>query len=119
MKETLYFIFGSVVFLICGDFYDDDIIRRVTALEPGRVFWLLARSFEEEDFDQERWDTQEMTEVIDRVKMLRATTFIVNYLASKRLTGDFCFGGAWAISGQGDVIKSLPLGAPGILMIDL
>lgn len=114
---------GKVVFLLCGDLFDDDLVQHVRALEPDWLLFPFARSFEDGDGcdpgHQARWDREDIFDYIERVRMVGVTTLLVNYLAVGDLEDDGTFGGAWAISGAGEVLAQYPLGRTGLLLVEM
>jgi len=110
--------FGSVAFLICGDLFDDEILRRVRDLRPDWLLFPFARCFDDGSYDQERWDREEWAEYVQRVRLAGIPTLMANYLADRVMLGG-AFGGAMAVAGNGTVVASFPLGKVGILLVDL
>ncbi len=109
---------GSFVFLICGDLFDDGLVQRVRHLGPDYLLIPFARCFDDGSYDQRRWDREERPVYVERVKLTDATALMVNYLADRELLGG-AFGGAMVVSGNGVMIDCLPLGRPGMLVVDL
>ena len=109
---------GSFAFLICGDLFDDAIIRRVKDAKPDWVLFPFARCFDDGSYDQERWDKQERAEYVRRVGLVGITTLMTNYVADQQLSGG-AFGGALVVSGDGTIQDSLPLGKVGLLEVTL
>ncbi len=105
---------GSFAFLICGDLFDDRLVSEVKKLKPDWLLVPFARSFDDESYNQERWDVEEKPKYIKRVKMAGVTTLLVNYLAGE---GDSSFGGAMVVSSDGEIIAEFPLGREGILFV--
>lgn len=110
--------FGSCSFMICGDLFDDELVRRLRRLQPDWLLVPFSRCFDDGSYDQERWDMEEKEEYIKRVRTVGVTTLLTNYLADKEMLGG-SFGGAMVISGDGTVIDSFPLGKVGMLLVDL
>ena len=110
--------FGSFSFMICGDLFEDELVRRLQRLQPDWLLVPFSRCFDDGSYDQERWDREEKDEYIKRVKTVGVTTLMTNYLADKEMLGG-AFGGAMVISGDGTVIDSFPLGKVGMLLVDL
>ncbi|MEO0140642.1 MAG: carbon-nitrogen hydrolase family protein [candidate division WOR-3 bacterium] len=102
--------FGRAGFLICGDLFDDDVVARLREKRPQVVLFPFARSFEDGKQDTERWESEKWA-YVERVKMLGATTLMVNYLSEI----DGCFGGAMIVSPEGRILEELLAGASGIL----
>ncbi len=110
--------FGKFAILICGDLFDEKIIKKVKILKPNYILFLMARNFEDNSYDQERWDKEEKNEYVKQMKKIGAATFMVNYFDNGSLN-DFSFGGAMAVSKAGNIISELPLGREGILFVEL
>jgi predicted amidohydrolase len=110
--------FGSIAFLVCGDLFDDEILRRTGELRPDWVLFPFARCFNDGSFSQERWDNEEREEYVGRVRSLGISTLMTNYVADKSLQGG-AFGGALAITGDGQVKSEQPLGRVGLLITNL
>lgn len=111
--------FGSVAFLICGDLFDDTLVAEARALKPDLLLFPLARNFDDSSYDQRRWDEEEAPEYAKRAAMVNATTLMVNYLGDASWDSYGMFGGAMAVSSQGEILASWPLGRPGLLLVDL
>jgi N-carbamoylputrescine amidase len=109
---------GRFAFLICGDLFDDELVRRVRALAPDWLLFPFARSFDDRSYNQERWEREEVPAYIARVRMAGATALMVSYLGDRALD-DGSFGGAMVVSGSGEVMASYPLGRAGMLLVDL
>ncbi len=109
--------FGSFAFLICGDLFSDELCFKIRMLHPDWLLFPFARSFEDGSYSQEKWD-KEKYEYIKRVKLMKVTTFMVNYLGNKELDDD-CFGGAMAVSPSGEIISEMPIGREGILYVEI
>ncbi|MCM8782707.1 MAG: hypothetical protein NC828_06660 [Candidatus Omnitrophica bacterium] len=55
---------------------------------------------------------------VSRVKILKTTTLMVNYLASNEID-DGSFGGAMVVSHSGKIIAEMTIGKYGILEVDI
>ncbi len=108
--------FGRVAFLICGDLFDETLVRRVRRLAPDCLLVPTARSFDDGSADARRWDREEKPAYIDQAGLTGAATFIVNCLC--RAGNDRSFGGALAVGPAGRLIADLPVGRPGILVVE-
>jgi predicted amidohydrolase len=111
--------FGAVGFLICGDLFDDDMVSRFRALHPDLLLFPFARCFPGGRADQTRWDTEELPDYVSRVVLAGAPALMVNYIGDLGLEDSPCFGGAFAVSADGEVLAALPLGVEGMLIVDL
>ncbi len=109
---------GSFAFLICGDLFDDNIVARVRDLRPDWLLFPFARCFDDGSWDRQRWEREEQAAYVERVRLVRITTLMTNYLADSSLDGG-SFGGALVVGGDGKVLASLRLGEVGILVADL
>ncbi len=110
---------GKTAFLLCGDLFDAEIIPRVQALELDWLLLPFARCFDDGTCDQARWDRDELGEYAARVRMAGVTTLMVNCLDVGDLEDAHSFGGAWLISGSGEVLAQYPLGRTGLLLVEL
>jgi len=113
--ETPY---GRMGFLLCGDLFDDDVVRHARALELDWLLFPFARCFSDGAVDQARWERDDLPAYLERVRRVGATALAVNYLAHRSLLGG-AFGGALVVSGDGTLIDHLPLGRTGTLLVDL
>lgn len=110
---------GKVAFLLCGDLFDDELVQRVRALDLDFLLLPFARSFDDGTCDQVRWEREELASYAARVRMAGVTTLLVNYLDAGDLVDDHSFGGAWLISGAGEVLAQYPLGHAGLLLVGM
>ncbi|OGG43928.1 MAG: hypothetical protein A3F84_18900 [Candidatus Handelsmanbacteria bacterium RIFCSPLOWO2_12_FULL_64_10] len=110
---------GTLGFLLCGDLFDDGIVSRFVDLRADWLLFPFARCFSDGTADQVRWDTEELPEYVERIRMVRTPALMVNYLADSSLQDDNSFGGAFLVSAQGEVVARYPLGVEGTLMVDL
>jgi predicted amidohydrolase len=108
---------GKVAFLICGDLFDDDLVQQVRALELDWLLFPFARCFDDGTCGQVRWDRDELPNYVERVRAVGVTTLLVNYLAGDDLNDGGTFGGAWVISGTGEVLAQQRLGQDGLLLV--
>lgn len=110
---------GNIGFLICGDLFDDGIVARFRALRPDLLLFPFARCFADGSADQARWDTEEMPEYARQVVSAGAPALMTNYIGDPDIEECPSFGGAFAVSVDGEVVASLPLGVEGALLVDL
>jgi N-carbamoylputrescine amidase len=109
---------GALGFLVCGDLFDDGLVKKMKALAPDWLLVPLARCFKNGTHDDKRWVKEEQPIYVERVRRAGITTLIVNSLADRHLDGG-SFGGAMVVAPDGEVLVRLPLGNPGILFADL
>lgn len=110
--------FGTFAFMICGDLFDDNIIKQLRDIKPDWLFVPFSRCFNDGSYNQERWDREEKNEYIKQVKTVGVTTLMTNYIADKEMLGG-AFGGAMIVLDNGTVIDSFPLGKVGMLLVNL
>ncbi len=110
---------GRLAFLICGDLFDDDLVRRVRALAPDWLLFPFARDFDDGTWDQARWDGEEAPAYAERVRLASVTTLMTNYLAGEGLPDDHSFGGAMVVAADGQITHRFPVGQSGMLWVDL
>jgi predicted amidohydrolase len=91
---------------------------KMKALAPDWLLVPMGRCFKDGSHNQHHWDREELPTYVERVRQGGSTTLIVNSLADRTLDGG-SFGGAWVIAPDGEVLASLPLGSPGMLVADV
>jgi len=109
---------GSIAFMICGDLWDDELVRRMRDLRPDWLLYPFARS----GLDEERWEREEKPEYAQRAKLTGSTTLMTSYVADFQPKGreyERSLGSAMVVSSDGMVLASLPPGRTGILIVDL
>jgi predicted amidohydrolase len=111
--------FGKIAFLICGDLFDDKIIDKLAGPKIAYVLFPFARCFDDKAIDQRRWDDIDIHEYLRQVEKIGITTLMANYVAGDGLDDDGSFGGAFVVDQKGNLINSLPLGKPDILIVEL
>ncbi len=108
---------GRMAFLICGDLFEAAIVSRLCACRPD--YLLFARNFNDGGFDQQRWDREEAQAYAARGARAGCTTLMVNVIEDPNVFEYASFGGAMAVSGEGDILAARPLGTPGLLLVDV
>lgn len=111
--------FGKVVFLICGDLFDDGIVGKARELKPDVVLFPFARNFSDGSRDQARWNRETKPEYVARGVKTGAAVLMVNLIEDAKASEHPAFGGAMAIAADGRIIAEHPLGEPGGLIVDL
>lgn len=111
---------GSMAFLICGDLFDDDLCDRVREMDVDYLLYPMSRNYIGDAYDQAKWDMETRTEYVDRAKLAGASLLLVNQLGGsfEPDAGD-AFGGAMAVSKDGRTLAEMPLGRPGLLLVNL
>lgn len=107
--------FGRISTLICGDFFDEEgQLHKIKTLKPDFLHLLLVRSGDKgNEYNQEKWEKEEIPEYSSQVRKLSIPVFMVNYIDEE------CFGGATIFASDGSVISSLPLWQEGILHCEM
>jgi len=105
---------GSFAFMICGDLWDDELVRRTRDLRPDWLLYPFARS----GLDDGRWEREEKPEYAQRAKLTGATALMTGYVADFQPKNRY-IGGAMAVSSEGTVLASLTPGKTEILLVDL
>ena len=105
--------FGTFTFLICGDLYNDQVVKRARNLRADWLLYLQAYGPEDGSYDQREWDREDKPRIIKQVGLIGTTTLMTNYLADKDMEGG-C-GGAMIIENDGTLLESFPVGKVGVL----
>jgi predicted amidohydrolase len=108
---------GRTVFLLCGDLFNDCVVRRARELRPDLVLVPFARSSPEPEFDPEWWRVEEAPAYSAQAGRLGCRVLLVNALDGGK-PHPF-FGGALAVDESGHILAALDPGAPGLLLVDL
>jgi len=111
-------MFARMAFLICGDLFDDSAVASLRQVQADYVLMPMVRCFADGSHDQERWDHHELPAYSERAAMIDAVVLAVNCLAPQYLLGG-SFGGATVFAPSGDIVDALPLGEPGILLVEV
>jgi len=109
---------GSFAFMICGDLWDEELVRRTRDLRPDWLLYLVTGS----GLEGERWEKEDKPDYAQRAKLTGATTLMTGYVADFQPKGreyERSLGSAMVVSSDGTVLDSLPPGKTGILLIDL
>lgn len=109
---------GSFAFLICGDLFDETLVEKVSVLNVDWLLFPFARCFDDGSYDQQRWDQREKAQYAKRAARTGAVCLMVNYLSEKELDGG-SFGGGMIVGRDGSILAEMPLGKPGLLVIDV
>jgi predicted amidohydrolase len=106
--------FGRIAFLICGDLFDDTLLRRVERMKPDLLLIPMERAFEDGSHDVKRWETVERPAYFNQLTRTKTAAALVNTLAPGG-----AFGGSMVLNREGVLIAELPIGSEGMLMVDL
>jgi N-carbamoylputrescine amidase len=110
--------FGTCVFLLCGDLFDETVLNRLRQLRPDWLLFPFARRFDSEVADAAQWEQAERLDYARQAGRAGVAALMVNYLADSPATGG-CFGGALVVTRDGTIFSSLPPGREGLLLVDL
>jgi len=105
--------FGKICFLICGDLFDDRLVRLVNEQDADIILYPFARGFDDRSYDTDRWLKQETPEYAEQIGKAGALTLGTNYINEEY------FGGAFVISKDGQLLGSYDLGIEGIFYFDI
>lgn len=110
-KDLLSFQLGDrqVSVAICGDLWHDEILERFQVRSFDALLWPLYI-----DYDEKSWLDGEREEYAQRVAGLKRAVWMVN---SYTADASRARGGAYVFS-DGAVIQELPMGRPGLLLLN-
>lgn len=111
--EILNSEFGKLCFLICGDLFDEELVRKVREAEVDYLLFPFARSFSAGINIKEKWEKKVFNEYIGQMKKTNTTVLAVNYI------DEYCFGGAFAVNRDGGIISYLRIQQEGMLVVNL
>ncbi|MHA1279828.1 MAG: carbon-nitrogen hydrolase family protein [Candidatus Helarchaeota archaeon] len=106
--------FGRVAFALCGDIFDKTVIRLIKKAKPDYLIIPMSRSFNDNSYDQKRWDKEEMKAYTAQVRTIGVTSFLIN--AFERRDRGAAFGGCFVITAKGQIIAKTKIGKPIILI---
>ena len=110
------FRFMEKTFLValCGDLWYEDILSKAKQVASDYLIWPVYL-----DYNSERWNNEEKFAYRDQAALLSRPTFLVNsYCIDKEDISYYSKGGACYFDG-GEIIKEIPSGEEGILLLDL
>ena len=107
---------GSIIFLICGDLYDEDLIGQARDMRPDWVLHPHARSFDDRSRDQDKWERKELPDYQRLVRTIGAPVLATSYLCVEPFSEEAdTYGGAMVFDRDGRLVTALPLDRIGIL----
>jgi len=108
--------FGSVLFLICGDLYDESLRSQANDLRPDWILHPHARSFYDRSQDQDKWTRKELPDYQRLVRSIGAPMLATSYLCVDAFSEEAdTYGGAMVLDRDGRLVAAHPLGQAGIL----
>ncbi|MBN2857447.1 MAG: carbon-nitrogen hydrolase family protein [Candidatus Delongbacteria bacterium] len=109
---------GKVSLLICGDLFDENLIKRIRENDSKLLIVPFARCFPESVADPKtEWDLNEKYAYSDQIRKTGKKSVLVNYISGYG-TGDY-FGGAMVVDSDGKIIEEKAAFEKGILYIDV
>ena len=110
---------GSVVFLICGDLWDEALRRQARSLRPDWVLHPHGRSFADGSRDQKQWETGHLPDYQRLVATLDAPVLATSYLCIEAFSEEAdTYGGAAVFDRDGSLVAAHPLDRTGILYFE-
>lgn len=106
--------FGRVAFALCGDIFDNKVIRLLKKAKPDYLIVPMSRSFDDSSYNQKRWDKEEMKAYAAQIRTIGVTAFLINALEHQ--DEGATFGGCFVISAKGQVITKTKIGKPSTLV---
>lgn len=106
--------FGEIAFAICGDMFDDTVVRMIQRTTPDYLIVPLSRSFA--DYSQDWWEKEEKWEYVRQVAEIGIVSFLVNSFESEARWPSF--GGSLVVSSDGRIIAETRTGEPSFLIWD-
>ena len=107
---------GSVAFMICGDLWDNELIRQMREMRPAYVLHPFARCFADGSRDQTRWERDELPQYQRRVADIGVPLLATSYVCTVAFSDEAdAFGGAMVIDRDGSLAAAYPLNQTGIL----
>ncbi len=112
--------FGAVTTLICGDLFNEDVLRRCRAVRPDVVLVPMARGFDADIADEDQRQSQEQTIYARQLQKTGAAGLVVSQLGGHDgQNATAAFGGALAIAADGTLVAAWPLHTEGLLLVDV
>ncbi len=109
--------YGVMSFLICGDLFNNKLVKQVCNLRPEIVIIPIARCFPSGINIKEEWNSIEKHAYIDQMKKLKTNVIMVNcYTGSNDM--DY-FGGALVINKDGEQIAEIEVLNPKSIEIQI
>lgn len=111
--------FGTVGMLICGDLWDEKIVKRFRQKKADYLLFLMVRSLKIPRGSDvaTTWLARELTSYRTRWAKTGSKTLAVNLFEGDEK--EVSIGGAWHVNEKGKLLATLPLGREGILMVEL
>jgi len=89
---------GSISFLICGDLFDERLVKKINEMKPDYLLYPFARCFNDNNISQTRFDAEEYPNYKEQIIKAGVKTLMVNYI------DDEYFGGAFILSASCSIL---------------
>jgi predicted amidohydrolase len=106
--------FGRIAFALCGDIFDNGVIRLIRRTEPDYLIVPMSRSFNDKSYNQKRWDKEEVKAYAAQIRTIGVPSFLINALEPRDKGA--AFGGCFVISAKGRTIAKTKIGKPAALI---
>lgn len=116
MHITCLTPFGKIAFAICGDMFDDRVVKMIKAAKPNYLIVPMSRSFGGDCHDKEEWEKEEKWVYAQQVAKIGVPALLINAFESDK---DGSFGGSLIISRDGEIIAETKIGQPSTLISEL
>jgi len=107
---------GRLAFLICGDLWNDEVLRKLKAQHPRILLYVFARDIEPKDKIETKWQ-YEFRSYQERWTKTDSRVLAVNLLGKH--SGFEAIGGSWFVDIGGQVIASSPILEESILFVNI
>jgi len=107
---------GKLGILICGDLFQDEVVGML-AHDVKLLLVPMARCFDGQSPDRQRWEREERSEYLKAVKKAGTPAAIVNLLECGIENGSF--GGAMMVDADGKLLAESPHGTDEVLVCDI
>ncbi len=98
---------GSVVFLICGDLWDEALRRRGRDMRPDWVLHLFGCSFADHSRDQAKWEREDLPDYQRLVLTIGAPVLATSYLCVDAFSEEAdTYGGAMVFDRMGKLVAA-------------
>ena len=112
--STFRFMEKTFLTALCGDLWYEDILEKAKNVKSDYLIWPVYL-----DYNSQRWNDEEKLAYCDQAALLSRPVFLVNsYCIDKEDISYYSKGGACYFD-QGKIIKEIPSGQEGILLLDL
>lgn len=112
--SSFFFMGKTFMVALCGDLWYEDILAEANKIKSDYLIWPVYL-----DFSPTRWNEEEKLPYSQQAALLSRPTFLVNcYCLDKEDISYYSKGGACYFD-DGKIIKEIPSGEEGILLLDI